>query len=51
MPARYAQSAPSTNDDCAPAMICFAYCGFSWAADYLRGETKVALLSAIKASA
>ena len=27
MPARYAQSAPSTNDDFAPARICFAYWG------------------------
>ena len=31
MPARYAQSAPSRNDCLAPAMICFAYCGY-WVA-------------------
>jgi hypothetical protein len=31
MPALYAQSAPSRNEDFAPAMICWAYCGYCWA--------------------
>ena len=28
MPAVYAQSAPSRNEDFAPAMICWEYCGY-----------------------
>ena len=28
IPAVYAQSAPSRNEDFAPAMICVAYCGY-----------------------